>query len=186
MVHCFARILRGGPNGPAILLLCVTAAVVRADGQLQIASPENGATVPAGSEVTVTASAPPGQFQSVSIVGDGPFSLSTSVSVPPYRYSYPIPATMPSGRYRFKAVGLTAAGATVDSEPVEVLVEQTERPVKLQSEWQSRQIAYTSDRPGVAAVSNEGAVTGAKAGKAKVTIKYGDRLLVLPVVVGAR
>lgn len=164
-----------------------------------------------GVAVTVTIKAPPSAFQSVSIIGDGPFALSTGLSAPPYQYSYPIPAGFASGRYHFKAAGVTASGETVYSDPIEVDIEQSDKARKLQSEWQSVTLgdqenvplliwgvfpdgskidvtrsgrtAYTSDRPGVASVSSEGSVSAIGAGKAKITVKYDDKTIVVPVVI---
>jgi len=203
--------LRGGPAAPAAAALFFAAAVLRADSQLQIVSPANGLTLNAGGELTVTVKTPVGAFQSVSIAGDGPFTLSTGISTPPYRFSYRIPAGFASGTYRFKAVGVTASGAIVDSVPIEVIVEQSDKPTNLESEFRllnlgehesaalliwgifpdgsrvdltrSKQIAYSSDHPAVAVVSSEGAVSGAKAGKARIAIKYADKTLVVPVVI---
>ena len=49
----------------------------------------------------------------------------------------------------------------------------------------SSQMVYTSDRPSVAAVSSDGAVTGAGSGKAKITAKFGDKAIVIPIAVTA-
>lgn len=178
---------------------------------MQIVSPANGAMVNAGDALTVTITAPPSAFQSVSIAGDGPFALSTGLTAPPYQYSYPIPADCALGRYRFKAAGATASGETVYSDPIEVDIERPDDARKLQSEIQSltlgdhrevslliwgvfrdgakidvtrsQRTTYTSDRPAVAVVSSEGGVSAVGAGKAKITIKYGDKSIVVPVVI---
>ena len=194
-----------------ISVLWLVAVTLHADSQLQIESPENGAVVSAGGSVTVTVKALPPTFQSVSIVGDGPFALSTSLSAPPYQYLYPVPADFAPGRYRFKAAGVTASGETSYSTPFEVDIERPDEARKLQSEWvsltfvdekdlplqiwgtfadgskidvtRSTRTAYTSDRPGVVTVSAEGSVSAVSAGKARITVKYGDRSIVVPVVV---
>ena len=192
-------------------LLWLATAALQAESLLQIVSPENGAVVNAGGALTVTIKAPPSAFQSVSLAGDGPFALSTSLTAPPYRYSYAIPVDLASGRYRFKAAGATASGQTVYSDPIEVDIERPDDARKLQSEWQSvtfgdqasvplliwgifpdgskidvtrsRRMTYTSDRPAVAVVSSEGGVTAVGVGKAKITVKYGDKSIVVPVVI---
>ena len=115
------------------------------------------------------------------------------------------------GRYRLKAAGATASGETVYSDPIEVDIERGDKPKKLESEWQSVTLAeqedtplqvwgvfpdgskidvtrsvraaYTSDRPTVAAVTKEGAISGVAAGKARITVKYDDKIVVVPVVV---
>ena len=184
---------------------------MHAASQLQVVAPENGLVLNAGGAVTITVKAPPTAFQSVSVVGDGPFALSTGMSAPLYEYSYPIPADLASGRYRFKAAGATASGATVYSDPVEVDIERPDKPKKLESEWQSVTLGeqedtplqiwgvfadgskidvtrsvratYSSDRPAVAAVSSEGGVTGVGAGKARITVKYGDKIIVVGIVI---
>ena len=176
---------------------------------MQIVSPATGTVVNSGTTLTVTVQAPASVFQSVSIVGDGPFALSTSLSAPPYQYSYPIPADFALGRYRFKAAGARASGETIYSDPVEVDIERPDDAKKLQSEWQSltlggqadaplqiwgifrdgskidvtrsNRTTYTSDRPGVAVVSSEGGVSAVGVGKAKITVKYGDKSVVVPV-----
>lgn len=202
--------LVGKSVAAAISMLWLAGATLQAESQLRILSPDNGAVVNAGGALTVTVKAPPAAFQSVSIVGDGLFALSTSLTAPPYQYSYPIPADFASGCYRFKAAGVTASGATVYSDPIEVDVERPGEARKLQSEFlsltfgdqkdlplliwaifpdgskidvtRSKRTAYTSDRPAVAAVSSEGTVSAVSAGKARITVKYGDKnIVVVPV-----
>jgi hypothetical protein len=164
-----------------------------------------------GGALTVTVKAPSSAFQTVSIVGDGPFALSTSLAAPPYQYSYPIPADFALGRYRFKAAGATASGQTIYSDPVEVDIERPDEARKLQPEWlsltigdqvdvplliwgifpdgskidvtRSRRTTYTSDRPAIAMVSSQGGVSAAGMGKAKITVRYGDKTIVVPVVI---
>ncbi len=212
LVHSSGKVSRGGLIASAISVLCLAAAVLHADSQLQIASPANGLLVNAGCDLTVVVKTPDVAVQSVSIDGDGPFALSTGVSKPPYRFTYPIPAGAASGRYRLKAVGVTASG-TINSEPVEVDVEQAEKPKKLESEWQSvsmvahenstlviwgifedgakvdvtrsTQIAYTSDRPAVAAISSDGTISAASAGKVRITVKYADKTILVPVAISS-
>jgi hypothetical protein len=211
LVNLFDRGSCAGAIAPAISLLWLAAATLHAESRLQIVAPENGVVLGAGGALTVTIKAPPSAFQSVSVAGDGPFALSTGLSAPPYEYSYPIPADIASGRYRLKAVGATASGETVCSDPIEVDIERAGKPKKLQSEWQSVTLAeqedtplqvwgvfadgskidvtrstratYTSDRPTVAAVTSEGGVSGVAAGKARITVKYDDKIVVVPVVV---
>jgi len=107
--------------------------------------------------------------------------------------------------------GATASGDTVYSDPIEVDIERSGKPRKIQSEWQSvtlgdqedlplliwgvfpdesnidvtrsTQTSYTSDRPAVAEVSSKGSVSGVGAGKARITVKYGDRSIIVPVVI---
>jgi hypothetical protein len=213
LLHSFDRGSYGGSIASAISVLWLATASLHAESQLQIVTPENGAVVNPGGALTVTIKAPPSAFQSVSVIGDGPFALSTGLSAPPYRYSYPIPAGFASGRYHFKAAGVTASGETVYSDPIEVDIERADKPRKLQSEWQSltmgdrestslliwgvfpdgsridvtrsTQTTYASDRPGVAVVSSQGSVSAAGAGKAKITVKHGDKTIVVPVVITA-
>jgi hypothetical protein len=204
--------LAGKSIAAAILAVWLACATLQAESQLRIVSPANGAVVNAGDALTVTVKAPPATFQSVSVVGDGLFALSTSLTAPPYQYSYPIPADFPSGCYRFKAAGVTTSGETAYSDPVEVDVERPGEAKKLQSEYlsltfgdqkdlplliwaifpdgskidvtRSRRTAYTSDRPAVAVVSSEGTVSAVAAGKARITVKYGDKsTVVVPVLV---
>ena len=195
----------------AISMLWLAGATLPAESQLQIVSPENGAVLNAGGALSVTIKAPPSAFQSISIVGNGPFALSTSLTAPPYRYSYSIPVDFPSGCYRFKAAGVTPTGETVASDPIEVDIERPGEAKKLQSEYlsltfgdekelplliwgifpdgskidvtRSKRMAYTSDRPAVAVVSPEGTVSAVGGGKARITVKYGDKTIVVPVVV---
>ena len=211
MTHSSHNVRRSRPVASAISVLCLAVGMLHADGQLQIASPN---TIYAGASLTVTVNPSGDRLQSVSIVGEGPFELTTCLTVPPYKYSYSIPANFPSGRYKFKAVGLTASGANIFSDQSEVDVEQTEKPKKLQSEFlsltvgehenvtlviwgifadgskvdltRSTQISYISDRPAVAEISAEGSVKGVSAGKAKITVKYADRTIVVPVSVVAQ
>src|ERR1035438_5302561 len=210
LVPIFNRGWRTGTIASAISVLWLATATLPAESQLQIVAPENGLVLSSGGSLTITVKAPPSAFQSVSIVGDGPFALSTGLSAPPYEYTYPIPANLAAGRYRFKAAGATASGATVYSDPVEVDIERADKPKKLESEWQSVTLGeqedtplqiwgvfpdgsktevtrsmlatYASDKPTVAVVTSEGAVSGIGAGKARITVKYGDKIIVVPVV----
>jgi hypothetical protein len=203
--------LAGKAIAVAISMLWLVAATLFAESQLQVVSPENGAVVNAGGALMVTIKAAPSAFQSISLVGDGPFALSTSLTAPPYQFSYVIPGDFASGRYRFMASGKTASGETVCSDSVEVDVERSDDVKKLESEYQSltlgdqkdlplqiwgifadgakvdvtrsKRMTYTSDRPAIAAVSNEGTVSAVGAGKARITVKYGDKTLVVPVVI---
>jgi hypothetical protein len=211
LVHLFDRGWRAGLILSAICVPWLATATLRAESLLQIVAPENGLVLSAGGSLTVTIKAPPSAFRSVSIVGDGPFALSTGLSAPPYEYTYPIPAGLAPGRYRMKAAGATASGETVYSDPVEVDIERADKPKKLQSEWQevtlgeqedtplqvwgvfpdgskidvtrSMRATYTSDRPTVAAVTSEGGVSGVASGKARITVKYGDKVIIVPVVI---
>ncbi|SPE43132.1 exported hypothetical protein [Candidatus Sulfopaludibacter sp. SbA3] len=211
MVHSFGNGWRGGLIASALPVLCLAAAVLHAEPQLQIDSPQNGQMVMAEGDLTVIVKTPDSVFQSISIVGEGPFALSTGISAPPYRFSYRISAEFASGRYRFRAAGVTGFGATVYSNPVEVDIEQSEKPKKLEAGCQSlsmiehenaalviwgtfangskvdltrsTQIIYSSDRPAVAAVSNEGGVSASAVGKARIIVKYADKTVLVPVVV---
>jgi hypothetical protein len=204
-------LLTGKSIATAISIVWLAGATLGAEVQLQIVSPANGAVVNAGGALSVTITAPPSAFQSVSIAGDGPFALRTSLSAPPYQYSYTIPADFASGCYRLKAAGVTASGETVYSDPLEVDVEQPGDAKKLQSEYlsltfadqldlplliwaispdgskvdvtHSKRTAYTSDRPTVATVSSDGTVSAVGIGKAKITVKYGEKSIVVPVVI---
>lgn len=192
-------------------MVLLAGSTLHAEDQLQVVSPANGALVNAGGVLTVTIKTPPSAFQSVSVVGDGPFALSTNLSAPPYQYSYAIPADFASGSYKFKAAGVTASGETVYSEQLEVDIEQPGEAKKLQSEYlsltfgdaqdqplliwaisaegskadvtHSKRMAYASDRPTVATVSSNGTVSPVATGKARITAKYGDKSLIIPVVI---
>jgi hypothetical protein len=213
LVHSSHSGSRGGSIAAAISVLWLASATVHAESRLQVVTPENGAVLNPGGVLTVTVKAPPSAFLSVGIAGAGPFALSTPLTAPPYRYSYPIPADVAPGCYQLKAAGVTASGETVYSDPIEVDIERADKPRKLQSEWQSltmgdrettslliwgvfpdgsridvtrsTQTTYASDRPGVAVVSSQGSVSAAGAGKAKITVKHGDKTIVVPVVITA-
>ena len=208
LTHSSHNALRSVPVASTISVWCLAVGMLHADGQLQIASPD---TIYAGASLAVTVNTTGDPLQSVSIVGDGPFELTTCLTAPPYKFSYSIPANFPSGRYKFKAIGVTASGAKIFSDSAEVDVEQVEKPKKLQSEFlsltvgehenvtlviwgifadgskvnltRSTQISYISDHPAVAEMSTEGSVKGVIAGKAKITVKYADRNIVVPVSV---
>ncbi|HLK64781.1 MAG TPA: Ig-like domain-containing protein [Bryobacteraceae bacterium] len=214
MVHSYGSVSRGGLVSWTLSVLFLAAAVLHAESQLQIDSPKNGLVVKAGDDLIITVKTLDVAFQSISLVGEGPFALSTGISAPPYRFSYPIAADVPSGRYQFKAAGVTGPGTTVYSDPVEVDIEQADKPKNLQSECQSlsmiehenaalviwgifadgskvnltrsAQITYSSDKPSVAAVSNEGGVSAAAAGKARIAVKYADKTILVPVVITHR
>ena len=204
-------LLSGKTIATTIAIVLLTGSALRAESQLQVVSPTNGALVNAGGVLMVTIKTPPSAFQTVSVVGDGPFALSTNLSAPPYQYSYAIPADFASGSYKFKAAGVTASGETVYSEPLEVDIEQPGEAKKLQSEYlsltlgdqqeqplqiwaisaegskadvtHSKRMAYASDKPTVATVSSNGTVSPVAAGKARITVKYGDKSIVIPVVI---
>jgi len=178
---------------------------------VRVTGPENGAIVNAGGAVTVTVTVPPGAYRSISIAGDGPFELSTSLSAPPYQFSYPIPADYASGRYRFHATGATESGEPVCSDVVEIDIERPDEPKKLLAEFvsltfgdekvlplqiwgifadgskvdvtRSRRMAYTSDKPAIATVSDDGVVSAVAQGKARITARYSDKILIVPVTV---
>ena len=205
-----------GVSLAAMAVLLLAAAPLYADSRLQVVLPESGMVVSAGGELIVSVEVAPSAFQSLSIVGDGPFALSTAIrsSSDPYQYrqfSCPIPPGFASGRYHFKAVGVTGSGSTVYSDTVEVDVERSDRPKILLSEGQtltlgkqekaplviwglfedgskidltrSTRIIYASDRPAVATVSREGGVSATGAGKARIAVQYAARTTVVPVVV---
>ena len=215
MLHSYDRVSLGVLLA-AMAVLWLATAPLYADSRLQVVLPESGMVVSAGGELIVSVEAAPSAFQSLSIVGDGPFALSTAIAASPdpnqYRqFSCPIAPGVASGRYRFKAAGVTASGSTVYSDTVEVDVERSDRPKMLLSEWQtltlgkqekarlviwglfedgsktdltrSTRIVYASDRPAVATVSREGGVSAAGAGKARIAVLYGTRTAVVPVVV---
>jgi hypothetical protein len=214
--HSFRNASRAASSRLAIWLLAAAGVLLFAEAPLQVLAPENGLVVTSGADLTVSIKASAAGFKSVSIVGDGPFVLSTGLTAPPYEYRYPIPATYACGRYHFKAAGVTGSGATVYSDPVEVDIERGDKPKKIVSEWmslslaeqdnqaltvwgiyadgskvdvtRSTQMIYVSDRPSVASVTAEGSVTGSGAGKAKITARFGDAKIqvMIPVVVAAK
>jgi hypothetical protein len=213
LIRRFAQSSCSGTVASAIAILGLSAAALAAQDSLEIVSPKKGDVINEGRELTLTIKPPAGRFQNISVIGEGPFALRTSISSPPYRFSYTIPADLAAGRYRLRAEGVAESGATVCSEPFEIDVEPGEKPKKVQSEWQqlrvgehetamlsiwgdfadgsridltrSAQIAYASDRPEIAAVSAEGAVSGTAAGKARITVKYADKTIAVAVIVTA-
>jgi len=201
--------LTGNLIAGMVSTLWLAMATIPAVSQIQVVAPEKGAVVNAGGTLTVTIKAPPGMFQSVSVVGEGPFALSTTLNAPPYQCSYTIPADSALGRYQLKAAGLKPSGETVYSESIEIYIERPDEVKTLKSEWlsvtlgdlkdqtlliwgifgdgskvdvtRSKRTTYSSDKPSVVQVSSDGTLSAAGVGKAKITVRYGDKVLVIPV-----
>ncbi|MGD0668261.1 MAG: Ig-like domain-containing protein [Bryobacteraceae bacterium] len=162
--------------------------------------------------VTVEVS-PPGAFiRSVIVIGGDPIGFSDALGAPPYNFSLKIPAQIRPRRYTITADGFVEPGKGIDSDPVDIQVERSDSPLSLTAEPavldfrevgdqcpvaavgkftdaprvdldESSYVQYDSDNPSVATVTEDGHVTAAGFGSAKITVRYNGLSAVVPVTV---
>jgi hypothetical protein len=186
-----------------------------AQPSLRITSPANGTVAHPGEQVTVTVdvSPPIGVFQRVDIISTSPIESSKeTLKAPPYQFTIQVPIGIRPNRYQVTAIGSTSPGNLVNSNPIILLVERTDLPVRLRVEpatlldlpteakgylqafgafpdgtetnlTQSSLITYTSDTPGVATVGPQGVVAPVAPGSAKIIVAYGKVRAEVPVTV---
>lgn len=99
---------------------------------LQISSPPNGATVPAGQTLSVTVTSPSGlTLQMVAVNGPDPIGFNVSATSAPAQFSIAIPADADAGPCALTANGVTQAGQQVVSAPVQIDIERSDPPASL-------------------------------------------------------
>lgn len=201
--------------GRLLSLSCALTALLVAQPRLRIISPADGTVVsPGGSlAVTVEVNPPTGAFQSVFVAVFEPIGYSKQIlSAPPYRFTLQIPSRTRPDKYPVTAVGFTGRDQVVMSDPIDILVERTDLPVRLRvsptggydllldekgylevtGEFadgtktnlaHSSHVKYVSSAPAVATVDSLGGVTPVAPGSARVTVNYGDFKVEVPVTV---
>jgi hypothetical protein len=194
------------------LVLCASGLLTAQS--LRITEPKDGTVVYPGQIVTVVVDASPQAFRGIIIIGADPIGFSQVLTAPPYRFSMTIPPRTRPRRYHQTARGSTEPGQGVFSDPVEILVERSDTPLSLRAEpsildfenagevspvaavgkfvdadWvdlrESKSVTFSSDSPRVATVTQDGLVTAAGPGTARITIQYNGKPTVVPVIVRA-
>jgi hypothetical protein len=195
-----------------IVMVCTLTTALRAQPTLKITSPADGTVVSSGQTLVVKVGAAPAAFQRVLVVGDDPIGESQILTSPPYEFQLQIPSDIDSGTYSLTAVGIIRIGSPVYSDPITVDIERPDSPQRLRSALStlgfdyvgdnitlvvtgffadgsrvdlthSTLTKYTSDTPTVATVDDQGLVTGTAPGSAKITIRNGDAIVLVPVTV---
>jgi hypothetical protein len=191
---------------------CALTGLLVAQPSLRITSPTDGTVVHPGESLTVTVEAlPAGAFKQVIIVGWDPIGFSRPLTTPPYRFTIQVPSKIDPGKYLLTADGATAPGQGTMSDPIAIVVERPDPPVRLRIEpsildvslsqkgylrvvgefaygentdlTKSRRIAYVSSAPAVATVQTQGIVTPIAPGSARVIVTYGELEVEVPVMV---
>jgi hypothetical protein len=180
---------------------------------LRITEPKGGIVVNPGQTLTVMVDASPAlTFREIIIIGQDPIGFSQSLFAPPYRFSIAIPPNTRPRRYNLTANGYTEPGRVANSEPVEILVERSDKPLSLTAEpsvldfqyvgdqtrlaavgrfigservdlYESSYVRYVSSDPRVATVTRDGLVTATGAGSVKIAIRYNEKSTAVPVIV---
>jgi hypothetical protein len=115
-----------------LLLVSVPNCSAQAPAGLQISSPTSGTILAPGQSVNVTAISPAGlSFTNVAILGQSPIGLVGTASSVPATATAVIPANIRIGKYMLSAVGVTASGQVVQSDPILISVERSDVPTKL-------------------------------------------------------
>jgi hypothetical protein len=191
----------------ALAILAITTATTAHTSQqtpvlLQITAPADGTIVAPGQTLAVTVSSPANvAFSSVGVIGERPLGLTDIATAVPAQFSIVIPANIAPRIYELTAMGTTASGQDVESEPIEIDVERSDMPTSLsallpriifqaQGETspitlvakfpdgsapdvtESSRVSYSSSNAAVASVDETGMVTAVGAGQATVTATY--------------
>ena|SRR5579872_7067394 len=194
------------------LLSCPLAEVLFAQPRLRITSPADGTIVLPGQSLIVTVEAfPAGAFKQVIIIGSDVIGFSRPLIAPPYRFTIPIPSKIDPGKYLLTADGATAPGQGTMSDPIEIVVERPDSPVRLRVEpsflelsfsqkgylrvvgefadgmtadlTKGNRISFASTSPAVATVQAQGIVTPVTQGSTKIVVTYGGVKAEVPVKV---
>ena len=200
------------PFGSCTLsLLSISATTLFGAPSVRIISPADGAWLVPGKTITVKVEATPLAFTAVYFGGSGPFAGFDGLTEPPYQFSFSIPADCRSGAYGLTAVGVTSTQEKIVST-IMVNIERTDSPRVLDPGiesyyfdkvgdahsmvvWgvfadgskvdltESKRLTYTSDRPTVAKVLPQARIKAVGIGTARITIKYGDKTVVVPLTI---
>jgi hypothetical protein len=99
---------------------------------LRITAPTDGTVVTPGQTVTVIATAAQGiTFSKVLIIGEDPIGFSNIQTNPPFQFLVPVPQDISPGRYYLTASGVIVPGRGAESDPVALVVERTDSPIKM-------------------------------------------------------
>jgi hypothetical protein len=186
----------------ATFLAAAALGVAQTQPSLQITSPADGSSVNPGSAVSFSVSTPTGTaFSAVGVIGEEPLGVSGVTASLPAQFTLAIPSQLALRQYAVTAMGVTVAGASVESDPVNIDVERSDMPLSFstQAKWltleaagqsiptivvasfsdgsnldvtQSTNVTYQSTNTSIASVDNRGMVTGLAAGATSVTITY--------------
>src|SRR5712671_2655253 len=92
-----------------LVIVLATASVCPAQQpQLAISAPADGAVFNPGQTITVTVTSPANvSFNSVGVIGEGPFGLSNLATAVPAQFSFTVPSNALPGKYMLTADGTT-------------------------------------------------------------------------------
>jgi hypothetical protein len=201
-----SRIFEIDNNRATILLACVFAVLIcsaqQSLAQLQITSPTEGTIVNPGQTLSVTVtSSGNATFTNVGVVGEDPIGLSDPATSVPAQFSLAVPTNIRCRPHMLTAVGTTASGQSVQSEPISIDVERPDMPtsvaallssfsfqslgeqvpITLTAKFsdssvlditESSYVTYASSNTAVATVNRHGMVTSVGAGSTTVTATY--------------
>jgi hypothetical protein len=169
---------------------------------LQITSPANRSIVNPGRAVSVSVTSPANaSFAQVAVIGEDPIGFSSIQTSVPAMFSFTIPTDLACREYALTALGITASGQTVESNPLTIDIERPDLPVSISVQTQniifsnpgetspilllatfsdgsildvteSSNVAYSSTNTSVAVVDAHGIVTSVAPGEPSVTATY--------------
>jgi len=169
---------------------------------LQIASPSSGDIVNQRQVMPVSISSPANvSFTQVAVIGENPIGVSNIGTSVPTQVSVAIPTDVAANTYMLTAVGTTASGQAVFSDPVLIDVERPDRPVSIAATTptlffeslgdelpltllgtfadgsvldvtHSSHVLYTTSNRAIAGVNTQGIVTAIAPGTTVVTATY--------------
>jgi hypothetical protein len=152
-----------------------------------------------------------GKFEKVAVIGANPIGGSDMLTSPPYEFTMRIPDIIRPNKYHLTPEGFTATGPVFSSEPINLLVELADTPVRLKVQpsileiriggqgyimplgvfpdglsvnlANSTETSFQSSAPGVATVDHEGTVNPVAPGSAKISVTYRQYTAAIPVTV---
>jgi len=115
--------------------------------KLRITSPASGSVAYSGQTLLLTVDADPSTFRSVGILTDGRIGAVADLTAPPYRFSLPIPANVPSGHYSLGAIGMPRSGGdpVFIDVPLDLDVERPDSPRELRPVAGSLNFRYVGE-----------------------------------------
>ena len=195
-----------------VLVPCASSGPLGAQ-TLRITSPADGAVVSPGDKITVTVEVSGGSVPFVALGIENPIGYSEILPAAPYQFSVQIPSRVSLRRYPVYA-GFVGKGKEGSVAAIFIDVERPDGPTKLEVEpsllvptagtigylsayatyvdstrvevTQSTLTRWSSDSPGVAAVSDLGVVTAIRPGSAKIFVQNGGQTAIVPVTVSKK